>query len=179
MTQIDKLNQLLKSDQKLFHTQDLALLWDVDNRNTLYTAIKRYIKKGVLIKITKGLYSIKHLKHIENEELGSALINKYCYLSCQSVLKKEGVIFQVIYPTIFITSISKKIEVGKHLFIYKQIKKQFLLNREGVKKENGYFVASKERAVADIMYYNPKFYFDCQDLIDWERVKDIQKKVGY
>lgn len=57
----NKLNLLLRSSQNLFHTQDLALLWAVENRNTLYTTIKRYVKKGTLIKITKGLYSKKPL----------------------------------------------------------------------------------------------------------------------
>ena len=38
-----KIDVLLKQDQKVFHTQDLALLWGIINKNTLYTTIKRYL----------------------------------------------------------------------------------------------------------------------------------------
>jgi len=36
-----------------------------------------------------------------------------------------------------------------------------------------------ERAVADILYFNPKFYFDSPNLINWTKVEEIKKKVGY
>jgi len=52
-----KINKLLAAKQEVFHTNDLALLWDIRNRNTLYTTIKRYVAKGTLIPIHKGLYA--------------------------------------------------------------------------------------------------------------------------
>lgn len=179
MTQTNKLNLLMKSGRNLFHTQDLALLWGVEKRNTLYTTIKRYVKKGVLIKITKGLYSTLPLEYIEHEELGSVLIHMFCYLSCESVLATEGVINQKVYPLTFVSSVSRKIKFDDDLFIYRKLNEKHLLNPEGIKKENGYFTASKERAVSDMLYFNPKYYFDNPSLIDWNRVEEIQRKVGY
>ena len=52
-----RLNELIKLDQKLYHTNYLAILWNIINRNTLYTTIKRYMEKGILLPVFKGLYS--------------------------------------------------------------------------------------------------------------------------
>lgn len=160
MTQITKLNLLLKSNQKLFHTQDLALLWGINNRNTLYTTIKRYLKKEILTKITKGLYSTLPIDDIDKFLLGTALIHKFCYVSCETVLEKEGVINQVVYPITFVSSISLKIEFNGNFYIYRKLKSEILFNPIGVEKRDGYFIATKERAISDMLYFNPKYYFD-------------------
>ncbi len=161
---VDKLSQILRSGRKLFHTQDLALLWGVDNRNTLYTVIKRYLKKGVLIKITKGLYSTVPLGEIDKYQLGSALIHRFCYVSCETVLAKEGVINQKVYPITFVSSVSQKIKFNGTQYIYRKLKPEILLNPEGVEKKDGYFMATRQRAASDMLYFNPKYYFDNQKL---------------
>jgi len=177
---MNKLNLLLKSGESLFHTQDLALLWGIQNRNTLYVTISRHIKKGILIKVFKGLYSVVELKNIPREVLGSKIINRYSYISCQTIFEWHGVINQVVYPMVFMTSVSRTVFLNDDFyFIYKQLKPEFLNNREGVENKEGYNIATLERAVADVSYLNSKFYFDSPNLIDWDRVRDIQKKVGY
>lgn len=160
MYTMDKLNILLKSSEKLFHTQDLALLWGIKNRNTLRTTIKRYIKKGILIKIIKGLYSTIPINELDKFELGTSLIHRYCYVSCETVLFLEGVINQVVYPITFVSSISKKVEFNGTTYLYRQAKEELLFNPNGVVQKNGYFMATKERAISDMIYFNPKYYFD-------------------
>lgn len=157
---MNKLNILLKSGERLFHTQDLALLWGIINRNTLYTTIKRYVQKGILIQITKGLYSTVDINEIDKYQLGTALIHKYCYISCETVLFNEGVINQVVYPITFVSSVSTKIEFNGTIYIYRQAKPEVLLNPEGIMQKDGYFISSKERAISDMLYFNPKYYFD-------------------
>ena len=157
---MNKLNILLKSGEKLFHTQDLALLWGVEKRNTLRITIKRYIKKGILIKIFRGLYSTVPINEIDKFELGTSLIHRYCYVSCETVLFLEGVINQVVYPITFVSSISKKIEFNGITYIYRQAKEGLLFNPNGIVQKEGYFMATKERAISDMTYFNPKYYFD-------------------
>ncbi|EKE05009.1 MAG: hypothetical protein ACD_19C00426G0031 [uncultured bacterium] len=157
---MDKLNILLKSGERLFHTQDLALLWGITNRNTLYTTIKRYVQKGILIQITKGLYSTIPLKDLDQFELGTSLIHRFCYVSCETVLFIEGVINQIVYPITFVSSISKRIEFNGIMYIYRQAKPEVLLNPEGIIQKDGYFISNKERAISDMIYFNPKYYFD-------------------
>ncbi len=157
---MDKLSLLLRSNQKLFHTQDLAILWGIENRNTLYTTIKRYVKKGILIKIFKGLYSKIPINEVDNYVLGTALIHKFCYVSCETVLAKEGVINQQILPITFVSSVSKKIKINDTLFIYRRLKPNILFNPDGIEKKDGYFIAGRQRAISDMLYFNPRYYFD-------------------
>ena len=157
---INKLDILLKSKEKLFHTQDLALLWEIENRNTLYTTIKRYVQKGILIQITKGLYSTVPVHEIDKFELGTALIHKFRYVSCETVLFLEGVINQMVYPITFVSSVSQRIGFNGTMYIYRQAKPEILLNPENIIQKDGYFMATKERAISDMLYFNPKYYFD-------------------
>ncbi|MEK7498160.1 MAG: hypothetical protein AAB656_04565 [Patescibacteria group bacterium] len=170
---------LFKSGQILYHTQDLALLWGLQNRHNLRVTISRYIKKGLLYSVFKGLYSIIPVNKIDELKLGPALIHKFCYLSCQSILEKHGVINQKVFSLTFVSSLSKKIEFEGKLFIYKQMNPQFLLNPEGIVFEDGVYKASLERAVADIEYFNMNVFYDSPNLIDWDKVKKIKKKIGY
>jgi predicted transcriptional regulator of viral defense system len=160
MTQIDKLNLLLRSGQSLFHTQDLALLWRIENRNTLYTTIKRYVKNGTLIQITKGLYSKIPIAEVNKYAIGTALIHRFCYVSCETVLAQEGVINQSIPSITFVSSVSLKIEFNRTLYVYRKSKPEILLNSDGVERKDGYFIASRERAISDMLYFNPKYYLD-------------------
>lgn len=159
---MDKLNLLLKISQKLFHTQDLAILWGIMNRNTLYTIIKRMVKRGVLIPVIKGLYSTVPISEIDKFQLGTALIHKFCYVSCETVLEKEGVISQKIYPITFVSSISQKIEVDGTQYIYRRAKPSILFNSDGIERKEDYFIAKKERAISDMFYFNPKYYLENQ-----------------
>lgn len=163
---MNKLDLLYRSKQKLFHTQDLALLWGVENRNTLYTTIKRYVKRGILTQIIKGLYSKVPFDEIDKYVLGSALIHKFCYVSCETVLAKEGVINQQVLSITFVSSVSVKIKLGDILFVYRKIKPEILLNPDGVEEKEGYFMATKERAISDMRYFNPKYYFDNKNETD-------------
>lgn len=176
---MNKLSLLLKSDQLFFHTQDLALLWSIQNRHTLRMTISRYIKRGILHSVVRGLYSTIPAKEIDKFKLGAALIHKFCYLSLESVLEKYGVINQKVYSINYVSSSSKKIELDNNLFVYRQMNPQFLLNPEGMSFEDGVYKASLERAVADSEYFKLNVFFDSPDLINWTRVSEIKKIVGY
>ncbi len=174
-----RLSELVKSDRKLYHSNDLAILWNISNRNTLYTTIKRYVQKGVLIPIYKGLYSTVPIEQLDPLELGKAVIHRYTYLSTESVLALEGIISQTTYAYTFVSSQSKKVRVGNWSFLFRRLKDEYLYNPEGVVNRKGNFIATTERAVADLLYFNPKYHFDLADAIDFEKVAVIQKEVGY
>lgn len=164
MTQTNKLDKLLKSNQKLFHTQDLAILWEIGNRNTLYTTIKRFVKKGVLVHIIKGLYSTMPVDEINKFQLGTALIHKFCYVSCETVLSMEGVISQKVYSITFVSSVSQKIEFNGTRYLFRKMKSEILFLPDGVTQKDGHFIATKQRAISDMLYFNPKYYFDSQKI---------------
>jgi len=174
-----RMNKLIKSDRKIFHSNDLAILWGITNKNTLYTTIKRYVQKGILIPIYKGLYSALPVSQLDPIELGRAVIHRYTYLTTESVLAQEGIISQATYAYTFVSNIPKKVTVGEYSFLFRKLKEDFLFNPSGVMKMNGNFIATKERAVADILYYNPKYHFDFPESIDFDKVERLQKEIGY
>jgi len=174
-----RISELIKVDRKIYHTNDLALLWDITNKNTLYTTIKRYVQKGVLIPIYKGLYSTVPLSQLDPLELGKAIIHRYTYLSTESVLATAGVISQVTYAYTFVSDITKRASVGAVSFLFRQLKDEYLYNPTGIENRNGVFMATLERAAADMLYFNPKYHFDVRESIDFKKVETIQKEVGY
>lgn len=137
------------------------------------------VKKTVLIAVRKGLYSTLPLEQVSDFQLGAALIHKFCYVSTETVLAEEGIVFQEIYPITYVSSVSEKIEENGKNYLYRQLNNKFLYSPYGVRMEDGVYIADKERAAADILYFNPKYYFDNEEGLDVNRLADIQKKVGY
>jgi len=176
MYRIIKLN---RTDRKIYHSNDLAILWSISNKNTLYTTIKSYVQKGVLIPIYKGLYSTVPIPELDPLELGRSIIHRFTYLTTESVLSQEGIISQAIYSYTFVSNISKKVTVGDISFRFRKLKDEYLYNPTGIVKKGGNLIATTERAVADLLYYNPKYHFDFSESIDFEKVKQIQKEIGY
>lgn len=175
----NKLGLLLEHPQNLFHTQDLALLWGIDNKNTLYTTIKRYVQKGVLIRIKRGFYSKVPVKQLNPVKIGMGFLHSFCYLSTESILTREGIISQSIPYITLISNESKKFEIMGNFYISRQMKDEFLFNETGIIEKDGIREAVLERAVADMIYYDPSYHFDAPRLVDWNKVKEVQKKVGF
>ncbi len=174
-----RINKLLEQDQKLYHTNDLAVLWEIANRQTLYMTISRYTKKGILYRVYKGLYSVVPIHHLNPVELGRAIIHRYAYLSTESVLAEAGIISQAVHSFTFVTDLAKQVNVGDWSFRFRQMKDEYLFNPSGVNLDDNGLMATPERAVADMLYYNPKYHFDFPEIIDFDKVRAIQVEVGY
>lgn len=174
-----KIKKLLQDSRKLYHTQDLAVLWNIDNSNTLYTTIKRYVNRGILNKIHKGFYSTVSVSEVDPVLLGLIGLHRYGYLSTESILAKEGLIFQDLQYITLVSDISKRFEIGGHKFLVRQMRDNYLYNEIGTIMRDGVKIASIERAVADMLYFNPEYHFDAENIINWKKVKEIQDKIGY
>lgn len=174
-----RIDTLLKQDQKLFHTKDLALLWGIENQNTLYITISRYIKSGVLIPIHKGYYSTIPLSQLSPVRIGVGYLHRYAYQSCENVLIKAGIIFQKQNYITLISDVSKKFIVTGHQFLVRKMNDQYLYNNSGIEYTDGTFTATTERAVSDMLYFSPNYHFDNRQGIDWKKVQTIKKEVGY
>lgn len=176
---MNRINELIKLDQKLYHTNDLAILWEITNKNTLYTTIKRYVKKGILIPIFKGLYSTVQISQLDPLKLGLAIIHNKTYLTTESVLVQQGIITQATYMYTFVSYVSKKVTVGNMTFLYRKLKDIYLNNPTDIVAPDSVYIATVERAIADMLYFNPHYHFDLTESINWQKVKQIQKEVGY
>lgn len=174
-----KLNALLKQERNLFHLTDLRLLWGINNPGTLRRTVSRYVKKGTLIPVYRGFYSILPIEKIDVFDLGASAFHNFCYVSTETVLAQAGIIFQKIYAHTFCSSKTKTIQIGENIYKSRRLKDGYLYNPAGIIDKPNYKIASIERAIADMLYFSPRYHFDAQNLIDWEKVKDIQKEVGY
>ncbi len=172
-----KIDKLIKTGENLFHTSDLALLWQITNKNTLYTTIKRYTNKGILIPVQKGLYSTIPLTQIDPLRLGAVVLHTYSYVSCEYVLYLSGIISQAVYAYTFVSTVSKKFTAGSYQYISRQLRNEYLFRNNGITQVNKVSIATPERAMADMLYFDPKFYFDTKADIDPKLVKRIQEEV--
>jgi predicted transcriptional regulator of viral defense system len=169
--------KLARLGEQVFHTNDLASLWGISNKNTLYTTLKRYTKAGLIFRIYKGLYSIGPVDKIDPYLLGIKALHKFAYISTETALFNAGIILQDIKYITIISSKSKKFFIGDINYRSRQLNDKFLFQDYGINTKCGVNIATVERAVADILYFNPNFYFDNPKQIDWKEVKKIQKEV--
>jgi predicted transcriptional regulator of viral defense system len=182
-TKIKNLNrfaELARLGEVVFHTGDLANLWQISSKNTLYTTIKRYVERGLLFRIHKGYYAIKDPKNIDPLLLGVKAIHGNVYVSTETILAEEGVIQQNIPAITLVSNQSKRFSVVGNAYYSRQLADSFLYQSKGIiTLANGVRKASKERAIADLLYFNPHAYFDAEKLINWKKVRSLQKDIGY
>ena len=170
---------LLEQNKKIFRTADLAVLWEIENKNTLWTMIKRYVQRQILYRIHRGLYSITPLEKLHKYELGCAVVGPFSYVSAETVLQNAGVIMQNVSVVTLMGKKTKKIIIQGTEYWSRRLNAKYLLNRAGIVENERFAVASLERAVVDMQHFNPKYYFDNKMAINEEKIKQIKKEVGY
>lgn len=176
----DKLNLLLKSQQQIYRTVDLGILWGIENKNTLYTTIKRRVAGGVLLPIFKGMYSVVPIPELDPVDLGARIIHEYCYLSFESILAGEGVISRSSQAYTFAGLRRKNFSSNHYQYLVRRLPERILMVSEGISSSGGkHLRASLSRAVADMLYINPQYHWDAPRLINWPEVEKIREKVGY
>lgn len=164
------LSVLYRSGKTVFRLKDIALLTSETNFQSLNKKINLLVKKGELLNIRKGIYSIPDYN---NEEL-SAKIFSPSYLSLDYVLQKEGVIFQYNRAFTSISYLTRAIEINNSTFIFKKIKNEILVNTTGIEiYPNGTSIASPERALLDYIYLYGDSYFDNPGTLNDKKIKEI------
>ena len=95
------------------------------------------------------------------------------YVSFETVLAKEGLIFQVHQPIFVASYTTRNIIVDNQEYSFKTMKDGVLTNSLGVENVNETSIASKERALLDTMYVNNNYYFDNLRSLNWDIVFQI------
>jgi len=175
---MDKISVLIQQPQKLFHTSDLKVIWGIYNESTLYQTIYRLIKKKIFFRVQKGLYSMVPLNQLDPIEIGFRAINHFSYLSTETVLSKNGIINQSPNKITFLSSAPANFTINGNLYLVRQLKPQCLNNTVGIiQNDKGVFMATIERAIADMLYFQPNYHFDADNLINWKLVKNYQQQI--
>lgn len=167
------LSALVKSKQTVFSSSDLRKIWKISDPAYLKVLASRLFKKGQLQRLNKGIYVISD--EYDVFELANKL-KAPSYISLETVLAKENIVFQDYSRTVFSVSnnsITKKV-AGK-TFLYAKIADEILSNPIGIQFQNQAYVASPERAVCDRIYLSPNYYFDNTGLLKPKKLKEISR----
>jgi len=167
------IKELLRSRKTAFTIQDMAVLFDL-KRPYLRTVLGRLVARGDLIRVKRGLYLVQG-KEINFLEMAGKL-KQPSYVSLETVLASNGIVFQDYSQTIFSVSdntIKMKV-LGKN-FEYYKLKDDILLNPLGVEIRDGVMQASIERAVCDRLYFSPGYYFDNLKKVDPDNLLRVAK----
>lgn len=156
---------IYRSQNTVFTAKDIALIWRKTDLDTIKARINYYVKKGKLYAIRRGIYAKD--ENYNKFELATRIYTP-SYISLETVLQNEGVIFQH-YESIFAVSyLFREIICDEQKYIFRKIKNEVLINNLGVEKKENYFIATKERALLDALYLYGNYYFDNLRSINWK-----------
>lgn len=151
--------------QTVLTSKEIAILIGEKNANKLKSKLAYYVKTKKLIRLRRGIFA-KNEKYDRNEL--ALRVFAPAYVSFETVLSREGVIFQ-FYESIFVASyLSRSLTIRKDKFTFRKLKNEILLSREGLINKGTYFEASRERAFLDMVYLFGDYYFDNLRSIDWQ-----------
>jgi hypothetical protein len=164
------IDTILASQKTVFTYRDIQTILWIDNKETIKSYFTRWVKSGIFKRIYKWIYT---LANYNTTELANK-VKTNSYVSFETVLKKEWIIFQDYGDTIFSASdqtIQKKIWTQR--FVYLKIKDSILLNPLWLINTWSYTIASAERAICDRLYLSPEYYFDNLEHIDLVQLVQI------
>lgn len=165
----DIIFELYKKDQTVFTFKEILLYFPNLTKQSLKDKLKYAVKKGKIFRLRKGIYGKSDYNVFE-------LANKIytpSYISLETVLKQEGLIFQEFSYVTVISYLSREVTVGKQKIVYRKIKDEILTEKRGIGEKDNYFVAEKERAFLDSLFLYKDFYFDNLKPLNWEKIFEI------
>ena len=167
----DIIFELYRKEATVFTLKEITLLFPNLTYKTILNKLIYAIKTNRLKKIRKGIYAKDRFNFLE-------VANKLytpSYISFETVLQKEGIVFQV-YKTVFVASyLTRNIKLKENEIFYRKLINEVLLNSNGVEKINNYFVATKERAFLDAIFLYKNYHFDNLKPLDWEKITELKK----
>jgi len=157
MNQLVNLSKL--STASFFDKETLQLATGIDD-NSLYSNIKRWLRKGILIQLKRGLYVTKdYILTLNNNEpyleFVANTIKTPSYISGEYVLQKYGMLTESVFSITSVSLKSTNIFQNKlGTFTYSNIKKS-LLNGFTIIRKDGFDIkqATKSKALFDYLYF--------------------------
>lgn len=139
----DYLTTILRSTKTVLTLKDIALLWQDPDTNAARVRLNYYARNGDLYRIRRGLYAKG--KEYNKLELATRIFTP-SYVSFETILAKEGLIFQYHNSITIASYLTREITIEEQIYLYKKIKDTILTNTLGIEIANETSLASKERA---------------------------------
>jgi hypothetical protein len=164
------LTTIIRSPKTILTINDVVLMWNDSNSSAVKSRLSYYVKNGDLFRVRRGIYSKN--KQYSKLELATRIFIP-SYVSFETVLAKEGIIFQYQTKIQLASYLGREIEVDEQIYSYRKLKNTILSNSIGVENINEISMAIKERAFLDILYINSDYNFDNLRSINWDKVFEI------
>jgi hypothetical protein len=164
------LTTILRSPKTVFTYDDIAMLWGEPGSEAVKVRLNYYVRHGNLHRIRRGVFAKD--RNYNKLELATRIFTP-SYVSFETVLSKEGVIFQ-FNSQIFVASyLNREISVGDQLYTFRKIKNPLLIDSAGVELKDESSFATKERAILDTLYLNTDYHFDNLAGVDWKKILEL------
>jgi len=157
-------NKILDSGKTVFTKKDLEKILNFKTKKALDQFLYREKKKWFLNNIYYWIYALKNYDFFEL----ATKIKKKSYISLETVLKKEWVIFQYYDEIFLVSDDSLEKKVWDITFKFNKIKDSVLLNQLGLEHK-------KNRAICDRIYLSKNYYFDDLFWMDFEKLEEISQ----
>ena len=95
------------------------------------------------------------------------------------MLFDNGVINQPPRDISIVSNMSRRFSLVGNTYRSRKLSDAFLFSDAGIGIKDGVRIASISRAVADMLYFNPKKHFDALSAVQWDAVRDIVNTVEY
>ncbi len=166
------ISALLRLPQTVFSFKEITMIWGDTNTKTTISAVNYYVRTGQLYRIRKGFYAKD--QNYDPLEVATKIYTP-AYVSLQTVLRREGVIFQYYEDTFVISYLTRTINCDNKMIKFKKIKDNTLTNTTGIINMGNYFIATKERAFLDILYLYGEYHFDNLCQLNWKTCFELVK----
>ena len=167
---MNNISTLVKTKKTVFTNTELYTIFSQTDKRNVDNFLYRAKKSGALIHLRGGIRALPNYNPLEL----ACKIRTKSYLSCETVLFKEGVFFQYYGNTYSCASDdSRNYKIDDKIFPYYKIKSEILNNPIGVRQYDNYRMATAERALCDYIYINPRGTIDAPEMINKIRLNQI------
>lgn len=165
------LSILYTSGKTVFSNQEVRLLTQgTISETALPSQLSRLVKNGDLLRLRMGIYALPSYDVLEF----SSKIQVPSYISMETVLRQNGVIFQYD-NTVTLASYQSKIiyASSKEVFVFRKLSDSILIRREGKIVTPKYTIATVERAFLDLCYVDKWRTYENISPIDKSKVVQL------
>ncbi|TSC83598.1 MAG: hypothetical protein G01um101416_1203 [Microgenomates group bacterium Gr01-1014_16] len=165
---------LFEKPQTVFTLGEVALLFGDVSYDNLKQQMAYYVKQGAIKKLRRGVYAKKSYNVLE---LANKLYSP-SYISLETVLAREGVIFQYYGGIYAVSYLSRTVKVDGNEIVYRKIKNEILVNKAGIREGDWVMTATLERAFLDAVFLFKDYHFDNLRPLNWDKIGEIRKIYG-
>ena len=167
---MNNIASLIKLGKTVFLLEELQKIFKIPTKKGLESFLYRAKKTNNLLNPFQGLWALPNYNPFE---LASKIKNM-SYISLETVLFKEGIIFQYYGDSVTsVSNDSRNYTIDKREYRYAKIKSDILNNPIGIRDGKGYRIATPERALCDLVYLNPRTTLDHPEGINKRRLELI------